>query len=752
MGGGDLVTTDPGTKRATRLAVLVVLTVGLPSLVLTGLGAAAVANEEAAAQMRAEELYAPVGISLVERFNAWMEETIRADRSRLKALAMWALTESPPPPPEDPMESLLTQAMTRAWEKLGGASDPSSNGAGPGSAAKSRAWEKIGEVARALSQPWPPPLSKYDRIPYAAATDGPPPALCKALHDTRHAVNFFVIDAAGEVILPRALEPGSETVVQAIEAATPLRGPPRYGPAKRLLRTIRDPEASCALKLSLALKDPRRIHWAALQKRCGAYAPEPGLTALVELLEEAPSADRLEVAETAIAVVRELAQPGSANPAWLATLAARRLYREFDDEHEPASTRARHVLRTVAERAALIRYIAGRNRVFQPQEVTSASVLVDDWRRLVVTGTFDQMVVGYELVPDLVAQEIQGESCEKCLEDSIQFELHPADPPEGWCTCNEEKDEKSVWWAMLRQADLAWSLNLGLRGEQSFWSLSHSRSGLYLWSLVLVGMALVGGIGHTLYAVAREARISRLKTDFVSSVSHDLRTPLTSIRLFTESLLLNRVRNDGERTEYLEVIAQETERLSRLTERILDFSRMEAGRKAYAFEPENVAVLVQHALRSCRPVIDECEGTVSVQISEDLPPIRGDHDALIEVLINLITNAVKYSDGRPDILIRAFQNAETLTLEVSDNGIGIASSDLRRVFEKFHRVDCRRTSEVGGCGIGLSLVKHIVDAHGGTVSVSSQVGVGSTFSIRLPTSGTHPTLEPSFCKESETLA
>ena len=131
-------------------------------------------------------------------------------------------------------------------------------------------------------------------------------------------------------------------------------------------------------------------------------------------------------------------------------------------------------------------------------------------------------------------------------------------------------------------------------------------------------------------------------------------------------------------------------------------------------------------------MIEESRGEVAVQIPAELPPVVGDHDALIEVLINLITNAIKYSTDVPRIRISARVEGARVVLAVSDEGIGIPGPEQARIFEKFHRVDCRRTMEVGGCGIGLSLVRHIVDAHEGEVTVQSTLGQGSTFTVSLP--------------------
>lgn len=647
---------DSSTRRATRLVRLIILTVALPSLLLTGLGAVAVANEEAAARRRIQKLYEPVGSELSRRFNAWMESRLEADEAGLQALASWADTR--------------------------------------------------GEI--------PEPLRGY-------------------LNDSQHAVNYFVIDD-GELLYPRDVETGTPAFVSALEAATEWSELPQCGPLRRLLsRGLTEAESLCAAKLALALCENDEEAWRHLKRSCcGVWSTDPSIGTTRGLLDSGNKLDARETGEVALAVARDLARPNPERPAWLVTLLARRLSGLFRGDSSVLGLRARRTLQSVSLRTSLIRHLAARNRVFQPQNITSGAVKVGDLRRVVVTRTFAGMLVGYELVPELVTEAMEPTMAEKGLNGALRIEFNPTSAPDWWWGRAQEKLEQDVaWWVLLSRTDLAWSMTLRLEGAQA-WSLSHSRSGLYLWLLVLLAAALGGGVGHAVYAVYREGRLSRLKTDFVSSVSHDLRTPLTSIRMFTESLLMNRVQSEPQKREYLEVIAQEAERLSRLTERILDFSRMEAGRKAYAYDEEEVAPLVYIALRSCQPIVDESGGKVSVDLPDELPPVRGDRDALIEVLINLVNNAVKYSERPPDIRIWARTEGASVTLGVTDRGIGIAPTDQKKIFEKFHRIDCRRTSEVGGCGIGLSLVKHIVEAHEGEVEVSSTVGVGSTFRVRLP--------------------
>ncbi|MEO1233625.1 MAG: HAMP domain-containing sensor histidine kinase, partial [Myxococcota bacterium] len=594
---------DSSSRRATRLARLIILTVALPSLLLTGLGAMAVANEEAAARKRIEKLYEPVGAALSRRFNGWMKARLSEDDEKLSELAAWA---------------------------DGGGVDPA------------------------------------------------PEGLLRYLRSSRHAVNHFVIDD-GRVLLPARLEEDGEDkrLRKALMVATRFDELPRCGPIRVLMSEgIEEEDMQCAARLALALCENDGETWRYLERSCcGPWTSDPVIGSARGLIDSGRELDARETAEVALTMARELARPDVDRPGWLTTLISRRVAGLFRGDTSVLGLRARRVLQSIATRAQLIRQLVRRNRVFQPQRIASGAVAVGEWRRVVVTRTFAGMLVGYELVPELVSEALEPAVEEKGLDGSIRLEFNPLSAPKWWWGDYAEQARSDIaWWTLLSRTDLAWSMALRLEGTK-FWSLSHSRSGLYLWALVLLAAALGGGVGHAVYAVYREGRLSRLKTDFVSSVSHDLRTPLTSIRMFTESLLMNRVKTDGQRREYLEVIAQEAERLSRLTERILDFSRMEAGRKAYVYEEEEVYPLVKHALRSCRPVIDESGGTVSIDVPDELPPVRGDRDALIEVLINLITNAVKYSEDKPEIHLWARAEADAVVLGVTDKGIGIAPPD-----------------------------------------------------------------------------
>jgi two-component system phosphate regulon sensor histidine kinase PhoR len=248
--------------------------------------------------------------------------------------------------------------------------------------------------------------------------------------------------------------------------------------------------------------------------------------------------------------------------------------------------------------------------------------------------------------------------------------------------------------------------------------------------VTLVGCVVTGGV-LALVFLRREAKLSKLQLDFVSKVSHELRTPLTSIRMFTE-MLQAEGRSVEETETCLRVLQQETGRLSDRIERLLDWGRMEAGRRVYEHRPDEVGAVVDEAVKAFGAVQLGNKVQVAVEVADDLPTILADRHALVDALVNLLTNAVKYSDEDKRITVSASADARTIRIAVRDNGMGIARAELSRIFQKFYRVDDRLARAVEGSGLGLAIVRHVALGHGGKVEVDSEPGRGSTFTIVLP--------------------
>jgi signal transduction histidine kinase len=255
---------------------------------------------------------------------------------------------------------------------------------------------------------------------------------------------------------------------------------------------------------------------------------------------------------------------------------------------------------------------------------------------------------------------------------------------------------------------------------------------VYQWAaavVVLVIAYLATFIGRH---VVRQNRLTRLKNDLIATVSHELKTPLASMRALVDTLLEGRYRDEQQVREYLGLVARENTRLSRLIDNFLTFSRMERNKRTFEFGDVRVEELVEASVGSVHERFSAGGCRLDVDVAENLPVLTGDRDALVTVLLNLLDNAYKYSDEDKHILLRAYTADGDVCLAVTDNGIGLSRRAMRRVFERFYQVDRTLSRRAGGCGLGLSIVKFIVDAHGGRIDVESRLGKGSTFTVRLP--------------------
>jgi signal transduction histidine kinase len=227
-------------------------------------------------------------------------------------------------------------------------------------------------------------------------------------------------------------------------------------------------------------------------------------------------------------------------------------------------------------------------------------------------------------------------------------------------------------------------------------------------------------------------KLAQAKSTFVSNVSHELKTPLALIRLFAETLELGRVKNAEKAREYYRIINQESRRLTRLINNILDFARIEEGRKEYRFAATDVAEVVEEVLKSYEYQIARAGFDLRTEIAPELPSVMLDRDAISQAALNLLNNAVKYSTEVKRITVRVTAREDGVAIEVADCGVGIPPAEQEKIFEKFYRVGAGLTHDTKGSGLGLALVKHIVEAHRGRITVESAPGKGSKFTILLP--------------------
>lgn len=253
-------------------------------------------------------------------------------------------------------------------------------------------------------------------------------------------------------------------------------------------------------------------------------------------------------------------------------------------------------------------------------------------------------------------------------------------------------------------------------------------------SLTLIGtLALLGTLLLGLRTAARELKLLQMKTDFVANVSHELRTPLASIRVFGEMLKLGRVRDHEKMREYGGYIETQGRRLTQVINNILDFSRIESGKKEYRFEPADARELIADAIEACKGRASQSGHSISFnQPDKTVPTLLVDFEAMSLALTNLLDNAIKYSGEGKEIELRLERKGNLVQISVADHGIGIPREEQQKIFEKFYRVSTGLVHDVKGSGLGLSIVRHIVVAHGGRITVESELGKGSTFIIHLP--------------------
>jgi signal transduction histidine kinase len=258
---------------------------------------------------------------------------------------------------------------------------------------------------------------------------------------------------------------------------------------------------------------------------------------------------------------------------------------------------------------------------------------------------------------------------------------------------------------------------------------------LYLMLFAGIIIVMLIGIVVMVRAVIHESEVSRMKSEFVSNVSHELKTPLALIRMFGETLDTGIVTDENKRREFYSIIRKESERLTHLINNVLDFSRMDTGVKKYYYEEADLVQVVKSSLGAYKFHIRDNGFEIESSLPGESIPVKIDKDAISQALLNLLSNAVKYSEETKYIMVRVSKDSSSAFISVTDRGIGIAKEEFKKIFDKFYRVPATEGEEKRGSGLGLTLAKHIIEAHGGTIEVVSEVGKGSSFTIRIPLFG-----------------
>jgi len=428
----------------------------------------------------------------------------------------------------------------------------------------------------------------------------------------------------------------------------------------------------------------------------------------------------------------------------------------------PDRERATRVLQsTLAEPTASYILISGEMRFYAGEDNGSAYQFValplrdaEQHPRGVAGFFLNQDYVRAHLVPRVLDSAIRaaqgrfapdfGKTLTMAVTDEsdqvVYAHRHPDDPASPCCA--------SKWLAQAELAEVLPGWHVGLTfAKASGFGFMRRVLGVQLALLALATAALILGTLFAMRFGLRQMELVQLKSHFVSNITHELKTPLAAIRLYTETLQQGRVRDTTESAKFLDIIHKECVRLTTLVNNVLDFGRIEAGRRRYTFAPAPVGTVVREVVDAYGYQLRDKGFELALEVQEGLAPVVLDRDAVGQAVLNLLDNAVKYSRERRHIEVAVAEEAGAnsaahpnghgaVLIRVRDQGIGIAAGEQQRIFEAFYRVEKGLEHSVKGSGLGLAVVKHIAAAHGGSVTVESKLDNGSTFTLRLPRGGT----------------
>lgn len=285
--------------------------------------------------------------------------------------------------------------------------------------------------------------------------------------------------------------------------------------------------------------------------------------------------------------------------------------------------------------------------------------------------------------------------------------------------------------APLETEPETWTLQTGF-GNQTIAAVADSSSRPQRALMAILALVMTAGVFFVAGAAAREVRLAELKSNFVASVSHDLKTPLALIQLFAETLELGRVRTPERAAEYYRIINGEAKKLTRLIENILDFSRMEAGLRPYRTAPVDLGEVTREVVDRLQSQFEQGRFSVTTRVDPGLPAVLVDTGAVQQAIENVLANAMKYSREHRDIDVHVARAGQHVTVAITDHGIGIPRHLQRRIFRKFYRVDSGLGGGPQGTGLGLAIVDHTMRGHGGSIGLTSEPGQGSTFTLAFP--------------------
>ncbi|MBI5085439.1 MAG: HAMP domain-containing histidine kinase [Acidobacteria bacterium] len=542
-----------------------------------------------------------------------------------------------------------------------------------------------------------PPLPYYPK----AADSAEPPASQFAAADALE----FRENRYAEAI--RALRPMAESKDPALRAACLMR-------MARIFRKAGDAAASLESYRRLAELGPAAVG--------GLPAGLVGRQGAALLSEETGQAGQLR--QEAELLARDLEQGR-----WILTRATydlqlEQLHRWLPERKEASGQAARKALAKAAE-VAWTRWRESPEGAL-PQRMT----LMEEQRPVLVLAraTPEQLTLMLAGAGFLESSWLE-ESRRAGARSSVEFALSDAEGRRVLGRTDAPLANQSVRTAA--STGLPWTVHaISVVDGSTSWLPGRSR---LLLTAVLMMVVLVLGAGYLARrAISRELSVSRLQADFVASVSHEFRTPLTTMRQLSEMLVQGRVSSEERRAQFFSILLRESDRLHRLVDGLLQFGQMEAGQMPVRFEPVDPARLVEEVAGEFRDVAGQSGHQLIVETGGALPAVRGDREALGRVLWNLLDNAVKYSPGTPTVWVEARAEGGDVAIRVRDRGVGIPPAEQERIFSKFVRGVASKEAAIPGTGVGLAMARQIVEAHGGRITVESELGEGSVFAVVLP--------------------
>ena len=328
---------------------------------------------------------------------------------------------------------------------------------------------------------------------------------------------------------------------------------------------------------------------------------------------------------------------------------------------------------------------------------------------------------------------------EKFVKDYLSQKLQSVAEDQFIVTVNESNSNRQIYSTEqqkienIQQQRALWLLPnyyLGIKFKgKTVEDLVNQRSSTNLILILVLSVLLIGAGIIVFINIKKEIELSQLKADFVSNVSHEIKTPLALISMFAETLEKGRVKTEEKKNEYYSIIIQETGRLGKIVNKILSFSKIEAGKRLYNLTETDLNKVVENVYSTYKFHLNNNGFDFNYDLQPNLPIVKADEEAISEALINLIDNAVKYSGNNKSIKLTTSSKNNLVILSVEDKGIGISEKDKKKIFDKFFRVQSGDVYNSKGTGLGLTIVKHIMDAHNGKIELDSQLGKGSTFRL-----------------------